>query len=481
MPSKNRRTATGLVLALVVLAVAASPSFRSVTHLPREMRLLLGEEQRLAVLGLPMPAVIRSDHEALLRINGATAGIGGWRVNLATPLTLKPVAAGHCSLDLTLFGLITLRHVAVEVVSRPVITPGGQSVGILLRTAGVAVVGHAPVETTDGQVRYPAREAGVRVGDIILKVDGIAAKSSQHVIFLVNRCAREGRVAALDVNRGGQTVRIEVGPVFGARERVFQLGLFVRDGAAGVGTLTFYEPTSQVFMALGHVISDSVTNQPLQISDGRVVRATVAGVRPGKRGEPGEKEGTFVQDQDIVGSITANTEFGLVGLVTAESLLLLDAREPASEGRPTGLPVALAREVSLGPAEILTVVSGTRVEAFDVEILRVAPGYGTPTPKGITLRVVDPTLLEATGGIVQGMSGSPIIQNGRLVGAVTHVFVNDPTRGYGVFAEWMVREAGLLREGEEGTVNPGAFSLQDFQEARTAVCCEPQRMSNAAF
>jgi len=470
MLNSRRRQITGLVLVLVVLAVTASSPFRSLVNFPREIRLLLGEEQRLNFLGLPMSAVIRSDRDGLLRINGSPAESGGWKVSLSTPLTLRPVGAGRCSLDLSLFGLFTLKRVAVEVVSRPMVTPGGQSIGILLRTVGVTVVGHAPVEGSDGQVHYPARDAGCRVGDIILKVDGTEVKSSQHVIFLVNRCAREGRAVPLALNRGGQSLLLEINPVFGARERIFQLGLFVRDGAAGVGTLTFYEPESHVFMALGHVISDATTNRPLEISDGRVVRAAVAHVRPGKRGEPGEKEGTFVEDQDVVGSITANTEFGLVGVVTAENLL---AEEPSGAGsgaadpsvavpEPTGpaatLPVAMAREVTLGPAEIRTVVNGTRVESFAVEIIRLDTTHGDPTPKGITLRIVDPVLLEATGGIVQGMSGSPIIQNGRLVGAVTHVFVNDPTRGYGVFAEWMLRQAGLM-SGEEGSlIEPLPFS-----------------------
>lgn len=439
-----------MVLALLVVAVTLSPPVQSLVHFPREIRLLLGEEQRLSLIGLPIPVVIRSDRDGLIQVNDRAADGGTWKVNLSSPLAFRPVGAGRCQLDLALFGLLSLRHVAVEVVPRPEVNPGGQSIGILLRTVGVTVVGHAPVDGSDGQVHYPAREAGVKVGDIIRKVDGVEVKSSQHVVFLVNRCAREGRAIPLELDRGGQAVGLDIPPLFSVKERIFQMGLFVRDGAAGVGTLTFYDSESKVFMALGHVIADATTNRPLEISEGRVVRAAVARVRPGRRGEPGEKEGTFVEDQDVIGSITANTEFGLVGLVTAPDGLAEppDAFRGAVGGEPA-IPVALAREVAVGPAEIRTVVDGTRVETFACEIIRADVSQGAPAPKGITLRITDPALLQATGGIVQGMSGSPIIQNGRLVGAVTHVFVNDPTRGYGVFAEWMVRQAGLM-PGAEG-------------------------------
>jgi len=421
-------------LAAAVLLAALSPPVQSLARLPREMRLLLGEEERFSLLGLPLTAVVRSDREGVLRINDAEATGGRWTVNLGRPVAVQPVSPGRCRLDLTLFGILPLRRLAVEVVPRLEVVPGGHSIGILVRTRGVAVVGHAPVEVAGGQVRYPAREAGVRVGDVILKVDGAEVKSTQHVTFLVNRCAREGRRVPLEISRGGVIHHVEVEPLLSEHDRIYQIGLYVRDGAAGVGTLTFYDPRSSVFMALGHIIADAATDQPLEVDDGCVVRATVVRVRAGRRGDPGEKEGTFVEDRDVLGRITANTRFGLVGVVTDPQAL---------EGGET-VPVALAREVVVGPAEILTVVEGTKVERFRVEITRVDTAQTTPAPKGITLRITDPSLLESTGGIVQGMSGSPILQNGKLIGAVTHVFVNDPTRGYGVFAEWMVREADLL-------------------------------------
>ncbi len=446
--TQNRRRITGLVLAALVVAIAVSPPVRALAGCPARLRLLLGEEERLELGGLPIRATIRADRDGLVRINDEASAGGRWRVDLSSPVSFQPVSAGRCELRLTLFGLITVKRISVEVVPRLEVVPGGQSIGILLRTRGVSVVGHAPVEAA-GQVRYPARDAGVRVGDVILKVDGVEVKSSQHVVFLVNRCAREGREVPVELTRDGQTASLEIAPVYSERERIYQIGLYVRDGAAGVGTLTFLEPRSGVFMALGHVIADATTNRPVEISDGRVVKATVARVRPGRRGEPGEKEGVFVENQDVIGTITANTDFGLVGRATGSGGL---------DDGGQAVPVALAREVVVGPAEIRTVLDGTRVESFAVEITRVDQSQTSPAPKGITLRVTDPRLLEETGGIVQGMSGSPIIQDGRLAGAVTHVFVNDPTRGYGVFAEWMVEMAGLAPAGNAGILEPEPLS-----------------------
>jgi len=433
MRHSRRRRLAGLVLAALVVAFWLSPPIQSLARCPDELRLLLGEEERLDLLGLPFAGTVRADREGLVRINDKAPTAGGWRVDLSAPLSVRPLDRGRCNLILSLFGVVPLKRIAVEVVPRAEVTPGGQSIGILLRTRGVAVVGHAPVEASDGSHSYPARDAGVRVGDVILKIDAVEVRSNQHIVFLVNRCAHEDRAVPVELERDGQVLRLEVTPGYSAADRTYQLGLYVRDGAAGVGTLTFYEPESGVFMALGHVIADSTTNRPLEVADGRVVKASVAHVKPGRRGEPGEKEGTFVDNSNVMGTITSNTEFGLVG--TLEEL-------PEGEGAGP-IPVALAREVRVGPAEIRTVVHGNSVESFGVEITDVDTAQNGPAAKGITLRVIDPRLIDRTGGIVQGMSGSPIIQDGRLVGAVTHVFVNDPTRGYGVFAEWMVRQAGL--------------------------------------
>jgi stage IV sporulation protein B len=208
----------------------------------------------------------------------------------------------------------------------------------------------------------------------------------------------------------------------------------MRDNAAGVGTLTFYEPVSGKYGALGHVIADSETAQPIEVRDGHIVRTSITAIHKGRRSIPGEKVGGPEEPDNWLGSIEKNSRFGIFGSMNRP------LRNPYYR---EAIPVAMSSQVKEGPAEILTVLKGERLERFSVEIQRV---MATPTADGknMIVKVTDQRLLSVTGGIVQGMSGSPILQNGRMVGAVTHVFVNDPTRGYGVSIEWMLQEAGVF-------------------------------------
>lgn len=213
-----------------------------------------------------------------------------------------------------------------------------------------------------------------------------------------------------------------------------RLGVYLEDTAAGVGTLSFYHPASGRYAALGHMVTDSRTGEQAIINNGRIVPALIAGIRRGSKGQPGEKIGLFQERAPSLGIITKNSSIGIFGELT----------NLVASNQPT-LPVAMAHEVELGPAYIRTVIDGDKVEQFDVKIVKVNK-QTKPGIKGMVIEITDPRLLEITGGIVQGMSGSPIIQNQKLVGVITHVFVNDPTRGYGVFAEWMVHEAGLFAQ-----------------------------------
>ncbi len=284
----------------------------------------------------------------------------------------------------------------------------------------------------NGDVYYPARDCGIEKGDLLLKANGRRIQDEDSAVQLIDYFGRLGEPVSLELERDGVSIKRAVTPILCRDTGRYRIGLYIKDVAAGVGTLTFYDQASGTFGALGHVITDAESNQPISITDGRIVAANVTGVQPGRSGRPGEKIGTFTGDADVIGTIGKNTEFGIFGQ--------LQVRPAAGNGM---VPVALMREVRRGPAKILTVIEGQAVEAFDVDIERVS-AQDRPDTKGLVVRVTDQRLLRRTGGIVQGMSGSPIIQDGRLVGAVTHVFVNDPTRGYAVFAEWMLVESGLL-------------------------------------
>ncbi|GMA55830.1 hypothetical protein GCM10025858_03330 [Alicyclobacillus sacchari] len=219
-----------------------------------------------------------------------------------------------------------------------------------------------------------------------------------------------------------------------------QLGVYVRDKTVGVGTLTFYNPETGAFAALGHMISDVDTGRPI-IGEGLMYPAVITGVQAGKIGEPGEKKGMFVHSSRELGHIAENTPYGIFGKLDVSAC-------HATGGLREAIPVALPTQVHPGPAVIYTVLHGQKVEPFQVRIENTSR-QRTPSTKSLILRVTDPRLLSAAGGIVQGMSGSPIVQDGKLVGAVTHVFVSDPTRGYGVYAYWMLHHNA--RDGESAS------------------------------
>ncbi|MGI6038097.1 MAG: SpoIVB peptidase [Limnochordia bacterium] len=351
---------------------------------------------------------------------------------------ISPTGPDSASLQINLWG-VPIREMLVEVVPQLEVMPGGQAVGVLLAPGGLIVVDHVPLMGSDGRDHFPAREADIRPGDIIMSLGGAKISSPEQVRALVEEFGRRGQPMAVELLRDGRTIHTQITPVevhrdhwAGRPEANYLLGLWLEDPAAGVGTLTFYEPKSGAYGALGHMVTDGAS-RPLQIGKGRIVRAHISGIQSGQRGRPGEKIGVFQDERDIVGTIEKNTRFGIFGHLQIR---------PANPYFPQPIPVAMAHQVEVGPAEIYTVLDGQQVERFTVEIAKV--NYQSrPNDKGLIIQITDPELLRRTGGIVQGMSGSPIVQNGRLVGAVTHVFVSDPTRGFGVLAEWMIYEAGL--------------------------------------
>ena len=270
-----------------------------------------------------------------------------------------------------------------------------------------------------------AEKAGLKAGDIITAMDGAAVGSTEQVQDLLADTA--GAPIVLSVRRGADALALTAC----ARENngVWQLGAWIRDSMAGIGTLTYYDPATGQYGALGHGITDVDTAQLMPLASGAIMETTVKAVKKGAKGDPGELKGDFSVQRDV-GTVTVNSSGGIFGTVADPDFL--------SGGTP--VPVAAAGQITTGPATILATVSGSDVREYRVELVRL---YGADEPtRNLLLRITDPALLSATGGIVQGMSGSPILQNGRIVGAVTHVLLNDPTRGYGIFIENMLDMAG---------------------------------------
>ena len=309
------------------------------------------------------------------------------------------------------------------------VIPLGKAVGIKLFSDGVLVVGLSPVQTDEGAC-YPGRDSGLKTGDLITHIDGEEVDTIEEIQQAVAQ--RGGEALAIQAVRGQQQLQLTVSPVENS-QGVYQLGVWLRDSMAGIGTMTFYDPDSQMFAALGHGINDVDTAMLMPLESGSIMPATVADVKKGTSGQPGELHGEFDLTTDL-GTLYANTSRGIFGHLAQQTLV--------QDLRP--VPVARQDEVEVGEAEIRSNIRGDQVETFSIRITRVSDtGDGT---RSLMLEVTDPRLLESTGGIVQGMSGSPILQNGKLVGAVTHVLVNDPTRGYGILAQDMLDQAGLTAQ-----------------------------------
>jgi len=300
------------------------------------------------------------------------------------------------------------------------VIPLGKAVGIKLFADGVLVVGLA--ENSD----CPARQCGLREGDIITAVSGRHISSTEQVQALLQ--TNGGEPLALTVHRGQRTLSMTACPVQNSGG-TWQLGAWIRDSMAGIGTLTYYDPSTGQYGALGHGITDVDTAQLMPLSSGSIMETTVKAVKKGVKGDPGELKGDFSVQRDV-GTVTVNSDGGIFGTVADAGFL--------TGGTP--VPVASPSQVKTGRATILATVHGDDTAEYTVDIVRVY-GDGAST-RNMLLHITDQRLLDATGGIVQGMSGSPILQNGRIVGAVTHVLLNDPTRGYGIFLENMLSMAG---------------------------------------
>ena len=313
------------------------------------------------------------------------------------------------------------------------VIPLGQTAGIRLFSDGVLVVGFSEIATGDGTVS-PAKDGGLKEGDVITSLGGEPVNSIEQVQGILQE--REDRPLPVEILRNGDREALTIRAVRCSADGAYKLGAWIRDSMAGIGTLTFADPETGRFGTLGHGINDVDTAVLMKLQSGSVTPASVAGVVKGQDGKPGELRGAFQTEKDL-GTLYANTERGVFGHLTAQEVL---------SGEP--IPVAEPDQVRTGPATILANVSGTAVEEYSVEILKVFD-HALDT-RDLMLKVTDPRLLERTGGIVQGMSGSPILQDGRLVGAVTHVLIDHADRGYGILACHMLEEAEARDKPAEG-------------------------------
>ncbi len=430
MNSKNKRKNIMIFLTISVLVVLLSYS-QALTVIPEQLTLAEGDDFAYDFKS-PFLVSIKADKEGIISLIKEKIGqkdTSTLEVGLSNPFSLRSLKQGCVNLKMNLFGLIPVKTMEINVIPNKEVVACGNAIGVKIRTKGLLVIGISDVEDTSGNKSFPAKQSGIKPGDMILQANENDLVSINDLIEQIDES--DGQDIHLSIKHGNEIVERYIKPVKSSDDNRYHLGLWVRDSTAGIGTLTFYDPDSKSFGALGHGITDIDTGKIMPVKEGEILESTILSVKKGKQGAPGELKGIFMEQRKRLGVINKNSEFGIYGK-------LEDNASSRIEGKL--YPVALKSQLKEGPAKILSNIDGSDVKEYDVEIQKVSR-QKLDSAKGMVIKVTDPRLLSLTGGIVQGMSGSPIIQDGRIVGAVTHVLVNDPTRGYGIFIEKMLKNA----------------------------------------
>ena len=402
-----------LVLACSVLAGILFYRFES--SIPSEINIRAGKQEKFD-FGVPAKAEIISVGE----LGESNIPEDAVDIDMSQAFTLQAAMEESYCLQVKLFGFLHVKDVDVRVIEDKELIPVGQPVGIYVETNGIMVIGTGEFRGGNGSMCAPAKYA-LKSGDYIRKVNGNEITGKDHFIQVVEES--HGETLRLTVERGGEIMDVSVTPAQDAAGK-YKLGLWVRDNAQGVGTMTYMDAEGN-FGALGHGIADVDTSALMHMDAGTIYQTDIVEIKRGVNGNPGEMTGLIIySDERILGEITDNSDQGIFGVCNEAAKEIFDKE---------ALPIALKQEIVEGPATILCTVDGS-AQYYDVEIVRIRLDNDNVN-RGIELIVTDTELLAITGGIVQGMSGSPIIQDGKLVGAVTHVLVNDPTRGYGIFIE----------------------------------------------
>lgn len=342
--------------------------------------------------------------------------------NTQTAYSLRNAKAGKYNVDVSLFNTIPIKSSSLTVSERRYVVPSGEIFGLRLFTGGVVVVKTDSVDTSNGYIS-PAENAGLKKGDVIVKVNYQSVSSSNELAGIFAN--QQSNQFEIEFTRDDKLYKTTLYTSYSVSENKYKAGLWIRDSAAGIGTMTFYDSSNGVFAGLGHGVCDIDTGEILPFSQGDIVSAKINGCYKGQSGKAGELCGTF--SSGSTGVLLSNNEMGVYGI--------LDSVNQNSKA----VAVAMKSEVRTGKAQIISSVDSNGPRYYDIEITKIY--HSKNDTKNMVIKVTDKDLIEKTGGIVQGMSGSPIIQNGMLVGAVTHVFLNDPTQGYAIFAENMIETA----------------------------------------
>lgn len=335
--------------------------------------------------------------------------------------------AGTFELNLNLFGTIPVKEINVNVIPKTKVIPLGNLIGVKLYTSGVLVVGMSEIEGDNNQKYKPYLNSGIEEGDMIVEMNNKKIENTDELVDVVSKS--NGQEIQIKYVRNEEVITTSIAPIKNEANE-YKLGLWVRDAAAGVGTLTFYEPTTGSFAALGHGIVDVDTGGILNIANGELVTSKLISIQKGEKNNPGEIKGS-IDSGVTIGEIEKNTNFGVFGFVSNRGNLDLK--------RSKEYDVALRSEIKTGEAEIICELEEGKKETYKIEIEKIYTSNNYDN-KSMLIKITDERLLEKTGGIIQGMSGAPIIQNGKFIGAITNVLVSDPTTGYAIFGDLMIKQ-----------------------------------------
>ncbi len=393
------------ILLLVFFLFVAYVYILSIDTIPNKMTLFEGENMNFkTIFGIQL----KPKEEPAIE----TASSSGYKQNY----------------EVSLFDNIKLKNVDVNIIPKTKVIPVGSIAGVKLYTNGVLVVGMSEIEGKDNKKYKPYENTGISEGDTIIKIDDTQINSTDDLVNSVNKS--NGQNIKINYIHNEESKECSITPIETSKKE-YKIGLWVRDSAAGVGTVTFYEPETKTFGALGHGITDIDTNELINIASGEFITTKILNIAKGESGNPGKIQGT-IDNQTKIGTISKNTKFGIYGKVDNLSTLQLDKNNE--------MEVALREEVEPGKAYILCSLDNSTPQKYEIEIEKVFRDNNYDN-KSMQIKVTDLRLIEKTGGIIQGMSGSPIIQNNKFVGAVTHVLVNNPQEGYGVFADIMLKKS----------------------------------------
>ncbi|MDE6664403.1 MAG: SpoIVB peptidase [Lachnospiraceae bacterium] len=415
---KNYRRFLYILLAASTIALLTAVYMDYWRKVPSTIKIRAGVEQQLD-FHVPASGEIYQEEA----VESISTRVNSLHVDFSKGVTLKANQIDNYVMDLKLFGIIPYKSVDIQVIQDKMLTPSGLPIGIYVKTEGVLVVGIGEFKNEKGDTISPANYI-LQAGDYILDVNGEKVENKKHFISMVENSGGEEMI--MSIRRNDEVTEIKVKPE-GNQNGEWKLGIWIRDNAQGIGTLTYID-NDNTFGALGHGINDVDTSTLMQLEEGTLYKTEIVGITRGKDGSPGELTGYIeYENENIIGEITQNTAEGIFG-VCSNSMAEHTFCEP--------IPIALKQEVETGAAQIICSVTG-EPKFYDIEIEELHLENDNVN-RGLVIKITDEELLTLTGGIIQGMSGSPIIQNGKLVGAVTHVLVQDAASGYGIFIENML-------------------------------------------